>query len=228
MFEAIDELVRGIKEELGDYDVLKVDDLSLRNDLCAMRENKDFIYFRLLALLQDSGGAGDLKGITFAGKLSTQRWDEILYNEILPQVDPYDIISRRMLIGALLVGKVMPEHLKNHLAQIKECYTWGFTSAAAIYCRTILEEGFRETLKSRPEFRTPEQRRQLEGWSLDWLLNHSRKNKYFYREVIEKAYKIKENVNHIVHPTSAKKPELQIQDLDIIKDTFYILEMLFR
>ena len=57
---------------------------------------------------------------------------------------------------------------------------------------------------------------------------HSRKCKYFYTELIEKAYKIKENVNHVVHPTSAKKPDLQMPGLDIIKDTFYILEMLFR
>ena len=65
-------------------------------------------------------------------------------------------------------------------------------------------------------------------WSLAWLLNHSKKKKYFNVEVIERAYRLKENVNHIVHPTSAKKPEMRLSDLEIIKDTIYILEMLFR
>ena len=113
------------------------------------------------------------------------------------------------------------------MRQIKECYAWGFETEASIYCRTILEEGFREALRPKPEFRSPQQRRDLEGWRLDWLLNHSKRKKYFYAEVIERAYNIKENVNHIVHP-SARKPAEQMSNLEIIKDMFYILEMLFR
>jgi len=228
VFEATYNVLIQIKEKLSQYDVLRVDDLSLRNDLCAIRENKDFLYFRLLELIKKTNGTGNDGRLVFGPSFSSERYDEILLDEVLSQADPYTLIRKKMEIGTLLVGKTIPEHLKKHLTLIKECYAWSFDSAAAIYCRTILEEGFREALKSKPEFRTSGQRSDLEGWSLDWLLNHSKKNRYFYLEVIDRAYKIKENVNHIVHPTSARKPDIQMSALEIIKDTFYILEMLFR
>lgn len=218
VLEAIDRVVVQIKEELGEYDVLKVDDLLLRNDLCAIRENRDFKYFKVLELL-------GIKHVP--AELSFERRCEIR-DEIFNRVSPYAIMTRKMEIGALLIGKTIPEHLVKHLTLIKECYVWGFNSAATIYCRTVLEEGFREALKSRHEFRTTQGKKDLEVWPLDWLLNHSKKNRYFYVEAIEKAFKIKENVNHIVHPTSARRPGIRMSDIEIIKDTFYILEMLFR
>lgn len=193
-----------IKEKLSQYDVLQIDDLLLRNDLIEIRER------------------------TFDPDIPEDRWWEILQEEIIGSIDPDTLIRRKMDLGALLVGKKVPEHVRHHLGMIKKCYEWNFGNAASIYCRTILEEGFREALKSKPEFTTPQQRKDLEGWSLEWLLNHSKKKKYFYVEVIKRAYKLKENVNHIVHPTSAKKPDVQMSSLEIIKDTFYILEMLFR
>jgi hypothetical protein len=231
VFDAIDNVVIEIKEKLAQYDILRVDDLTLRNEMVAIRENKDFVYFEILKiLLRDVDEKKDDK-LTFAPnwkEFYLSRWDDILQDEILSQVNPHTLITRKMDLGTLLVGKTVPEHLRIHLRQIKECYAWGFKTEASIYCRTILEEGFSEALKSKPEFGNPQQRRDLEGWSLDWLLNHSKKKRYFNMEVIERAYKLKENVNHIVHPTSAKKPEMQLSGLEIIKDTFYILEMLFR
>lgn len=227
VFEAIDNLVIKIKERLADYDVLRVDDLSLRNDLCAIRENRNFRYFQLLELISKTD-TGDTGPLVFRSNISPERWQEILRDEVLSQVDPSILIARKMEIGALLVGKTIPAHIEKHLILIKECYAWSFDSAAAIYCRTVLEEGFREALKSKPEFRTPEGKKDLEGWSLDWLLNHSKKKKYFYPEVTERAYKIKENVNHLVHPTSAKQPVTRMSSMEIIKDAFYILEILFR
>ena len=231
IFEAINKVVIEIKEKMAQYDVLRVDDLTLRNDLIAIRENKDFVYFEILEMLSKHVDPGKVNKLTFAPnweEFNRNRWWDILQDEILSQVDPYTLILRKIDFGALLVGKTVPEHLRVHLRQIKECYAWGFGNGASIYCRTILEEGFREALKSKAEFSTPQQRRNLEGWSLEWLLNHSKNKKYFYIEVIKKAYKLKENVNHIVHPTSARKPDVQMSNLEIIKDTFYILEMLFR
>jgi hypothetical protein len=231
VFEAIENVVIEIKEKLAPYDILRVDDLTLRNELVAIRENKDFVYFEILRIFLRHVGESKDDKLTFAPnweEFYSSRWDEILQDEILSQVDPHSLISRKMDLGTLLVGKTVPEHLRTHLRQIKECYAWGFETEASIICRTILEEGFREALRPKPEFRSPQERRELEKWSLDWLLNHSKKKRYFHVEVIERAYKLKENVNHIVHPTSAKKPAIQLSDLDIIKDTFYILEMLFR
>lgn len=223
-FDAINTLVVTIKEKLAQYDVLKVDDLLLRNDLIAIRESRVFIYFKLLKIITGESDSLDFGPEWDVGSENYYAVREMMSNRL----SPHSLITNMMCVGALLVGKAVPEHLKTHLRLIKECYAWDFTSAAAIYCRVILEEGFREALKSKPEFSTPQQKKDLEGWPLDWLLNHSKKKKYFYREVIEKSYKLKENVNHIVHPTSAKKPETQMSDLEIIKDTFYILEMLFR
>jgi hypothetical protein len=231
VFENIHKVVIEVKEKLAQYDVLRVDDLTLRNDLIAIRENKDFAYFEILEILSKYGDKAVGEKLTFAPnweEFNRDRWWGILQNEIISNVDPYTLITRKIDLGTLLVGKPVPEHLKAHLRQIKECYAWGFGNGASIYCRTILEEGFREALKSKAEFSTPQQRRNLEGWSLEWLLNHSKNKKYFYIEVIKKAYKLKENVNHIVHPTSARKPDVQMSNLEIIKDTFYILEMLFR
>lgn len=231
VFENIYEVVIEIKEKLAQYDVLRVDDLTLRNDLIAIRENKDFAYFEILEILSKYGDKAGGDKPTFGPnweEFNRDRWWDILQNEIISNVDPYTLIMRKMDLGTLLVGKPVPEHLKGHLRQIKECYAWGFENEASIYCRTILEEGFREALKSKAEFSTPRQRRDLEGWSLEWLLNHSKNRKYFNGEVIKRAYKLKENVNHIVHPTSARKPDVQMSNLEIIKDTFYILEMLFR
>jgi hypothetical protein len=228
VFEAMNDLVIEIKAKSATYDILRVDDLTLRNELVAIRENKDFVYFEILKILL--GKSKDDK-LTFAPnweEFYENRWDDIKHNIIFSQVNPHTLITRKMELGTLLVGKTVPEHLRTHLRQIKECYAWGFATEASIYCRTILEEGFREVFRPKPEFRSPQQRKDLEGWSLDWLLNFSKKNRYFYIEAIERAYKIKQNVNHIVHPTSAKKPERQLSELEIIKDTFYILEMLFR
>jgi hypothetical protein len=223
-FAAMGTLVVTIKEKLAQYDILKVDDLLLRNDLIAIRESKDFLYFKLLEIISENS-----EPLVFGPE-----WDvgsDIYYDvkeEILARVSPHKLITNKMRLGALLVGKTMPEHLKAHLRLIKECYAWDFHSAAAIYCRVILEDGFREALKSKPEFRMPQEKKNLEEWSLDWLLNHSRKKGYFYPEAIKRAYKIKGNVNRIVHPTSTRKPHVQMSELEIIKDTFYILEMLFR
>jgi hypothetical protein len=89
-------------------------------------------------------------------EFNQDRWWAILQDEILSQVDPYALILRKMELGTLLVGKTVPEHLGAHLGQIKECYAWGFQTEASIYCRIILEEGFRDALKSKPEFRTPQ------------------------------------------------------------------------
>ncbi|PIU56449.1 MAG: hypothetical protein COS87_02175 [Chloroflexi bacterium CG07_land_8_20_14_0_80_45_17] len=230
IFEAINNLVIEIKEKSTPYDILRVDDLTLRNELVAIRENKGFVYFEILKILQRHLGESKDDKLTFAPnweEFYENRWDDIMHAEIFSQVNPHTLIMRKMELGTLLVGKKVPEHLRTHLRQIKECYAWGFETEASIYCRTILEEGFREALRPKPEFRSPQQRRDLEGWRLDWLLNHSKRKKYFYAEVIERAYNIKENVNHIVHP-SARKPAEQMSNLEIIKDMFYILEMLFR
>jgi len=231
VFETIEDLVIEIKEKSASYDILRVDDLTLRNELIAIRENKDFVYFEILKIFQRYLGEDQGNKLTFAPKWEEfypSRWDDILNDEMLSRVDPHRLIARKMELGTLLVGRTVPEHLGTHLRQIKECYAWGFETEASIYCRTILEEGFREALRPKPEFRSPQQRKNLEWWPLDWLLNHSKKKKYFYVEAIKRAYEIKQNVNHIVHPTSAKKPERQLSGLEIIKDTFYVLEMLFR
>ena len=42
VFKAMGRLVIEIKEKLAQYDILKIDDPFLRNDLSAIRENKDF------------------------------------------------------------------------------------------------------------------------------------------------------------------------------------------
>ena len=229
VFKTLENLVIKIKEKLAHYDILRVDDLSLRNDLAAIRENKDFAYFELLELFRKYTPNADI--LTFAPNWEAfyeDRWDDILQGEIFSQVDPYTLIIRRMELGALLVGKTVPDHLKTHLTQIKECYAWGFETEASIYCRTILDEGFREALKPKPEFSKPEGKENLKKWRLDWLINHAKKKKYFYIEAIDRAYKIKENVNRIIHPSTARVPKEQMSNIDIIKDTFYVMEMLFR
>lgn len=229
--EAINNLVVEIKEKSAAYDILRIDELPLRNELVAIRENKEFVYFEILKAVNRYLGESENDKLNFAPnweEFYSSRWDEILHDEIFSQVDPYSLMSRKLDLGTLLVGKNVPEHLRTHLKQIKKCYAWGFETEASIYCRTILEEGFKEALSLKPEFSSPQQRTTLKRSPLAWLLKHSRDKGYFYNEAIERAYKIKENVNHIVHPTGAKKAKRQLSDLEIIKDTFYILEMLFR
>ena len=231
VFKAINNIVIEIKEKLAEYDFLRVDDLSLRNDLAAIRENKDFVYFKFLESIKNYDESRNTDRLTFGpnwDEFYESRWDDILHDEILSQVDPYTLIIRRMDLGTLLVGKSVPEHFVRHLRQIKECYAWGFETEASIYCRTILEEGFREALKPKPEFRTPDGKENLKKWPLDWLIKHAKREKYFYSEAINRAYKIKENANKIIHPSTASVPKEQMSNIDIIKDTFYVMEMLFR
>jgi hypothetical protein len=214
-----------IKEKLAHYNVLQIDDQTLRNELIAIRENTDFVFFEILKILSKYLDTGE--EWTFAPEINQDKWWDMLQEEILSQIDPDMLIQRKMDLGALLVWKTVPEHLRNHLALIKECYTWGFENAASIYCRTVLEESFRYALKSKPEFRTPQGKQNLEIYRLSWLLNHSKQNKYFYKEVIDRAITITENVNKIVHP-SIKEPRVKLSNIEIIKDTFYVMEMLFR
>jgi hypothetical protein len=209
-----------IKEKLAQYDVLQIDDLRLRNDLIAIRENKDHLYFEIWEIL-------GVDKPTFAPEVNHDQWWKVLTEEMIPEVDPDTLVQRKMDLGALLVGKTVPEHVRIHLEMIKECYKWGFGSAASIYCRTILEEGFREALKSKAEFSTPQGKKGLEQMDLSWLIEHSKQKRYFNREVIDKASLIRMNVNKIVHP-SKKEPRVTLPNIHIIKDTFYILEMLFR
>jgi len=228
VFKTISKVVIEIKEKLAQYNVLQVDDLTLRNDLIAIRENKDFVYFEILEILSKYVDTGEP---TFAPNwegFNRDRWWNILQEEILSQVDPYTLIMRKIDLGALLVGKTVPEHLRSHLGKIKECYVWGFETEASIYCRTILEEGFREVLKSKPEFRSPQGKKELENRPLAWLLNHSKEKRYFYKEAIDRATTIKDNVKKIVHPSSAGEPKITLSNIEIIKDTFYVMEMLFR
>jgi hypothetical protein len=198
----------------------------LRLELIAIRENKDFSYFEILKILSKYDETWE--ELNFAPEINRDEWWNMLQEEILSQVDPDTLIRRKIDLGALLVGKTVPEHLRGHLAQIKECYTWGFGSAASIYCRVILEEGFREALKSKPEFGTLQGREELESLLFAQLLNHSRKNRYFYKEVIDRAFKINGNVKKLVHPTSAPDPKTALSNIEIIKETFYVMEMLFR
>jgi preprotein translocase subunit SecE len=62
---------------------------------------------------------------------------------------------------------------------------------------------------------------------LSWLIEHSKQKRYFNKEVVDRASLIRMNVNKIVHP-SKKELKVTLSDIEIIKDTFYILEMLFR
>lgn len=144
-------VVMEIKEKLAQYDILQIPDLTLRLELIAIRENKDFSYFEILKILNNDAE----EGLNFTPEINRDEWWNMLQEEILSQVNPDMLIRRKIDLGPLLVGKAVPEHLRSHLAQIKECYTWGFKGAASIYCRVILEEGFREGLKSKPEFGTP-------------------------------------------------------------------------
>ena len=226
VFINIQKVVIEIKEKLAQYDVLQIDDLRLRNDLIAIRENKDFYFFEILEILSKYVDTGEK--VTFAPEIPMDKWWNILQDEIIPHVDPDTLIRRKTDVGALLVGKTIPKHLRGHLAMIKECYTWGFENAASIYCRTILEEGFREALKAKSEFSTPQGKKELENHPLAWLLNHSQQNRYFYKEAIDRGITIKDNVNKIVHPTSAKEARTTLSNIEIIKDTFYVMEMLFR
>jgi len=231
LFKSIDDLVIEIKKNLMNFDVLRVDDLSLRNDLIAIRENKEFLYFKLIDSGSQHDHAGNTDRLTFGPnwqKFYKDKWDETLHEQIFPRVNPYALIMKKIELGAILVGKTIPSHLKIHLIRIKECYAWGFETEATIYCRIILEEGFKEALKPKPEFSKPLGKKFLKDGSLSWLLKHSKGKRYFYKEVMQKAYIIKDNINKIVHPTSAKEPEVRISNLEIIKDTYYILEMLFR
>jgi len=222
-YESTYDVVIEIKEKLAEYDLLQIDDLRLRNDLIAIRENKDSPYFEILKIFRKSTG----EELTFEPDINQDRWWKILQEEIIPNVDPEGLIRRKMDLGALLVGKTIPRHLKGHLRMIKECYAWGFEDAASIYCRTILEEGFREALKSKPEFGTPQGKKDLEEMGLSWLIEHSKQKRYFNKEVIDRASLIRMNVNKIVHP-SRREPKVTLPSVGIIKETFYILEMLFR
>ena len=215
VFKTLENLVIEIKEKLVHYDILRMDDLSLRNDLAAIRENKDFPYFELLEIIKKYIPNADR--LTFAPdweEFYENRWDDIVQDEIFSQVDPHRLIMRKMELGALLVGKTVPDHLKTHFTQIKQCYAWGFKTEATIYCRMILEEGFREALKSKPAFRTPEQKENLKKMSLDCLISYAKRKRYFYIKAINRAYKIKENVNKIIHPSTAKVPKEQMSDID--------------
>ena len=229
VFKTLENLVIETKEKLAHYDILRVDDLSLRNDLAAIRENKGFPYFELLEIMKKYIPNAD--SLTFAPdwkEFYENRWDDIMHVEIFSQVNPHTLIMRKMELGTLLVGKTVPDHLKTHLTKIKKCYAWGFETESSIYCRTILDEGFREALKPKPEFSKPEGKKNLKKWHLDWMINHAKEKKYFYIEAIDRAYKIKENVNKIIHPSTARIPKEQMSNIDIIKDTFYVMEMLFR
>ena len=108
-------MVIEIKEKLAQYDVLQIDDLTLRNDLIAIRENKDFVYFEILEILSKHVDPGKVNKLTFAPnweEFNQDKWWDILQEEILSQVDPDTLIRRKMDLGALLVGKTVPEHLR--------------------------------------------------------------------------------------------------------------------
>ena len=226
IFINIYKLVIEIKEKMAQYDVLQVDDRTLRYELIAIRENTDFIYFEILKILSKYLDPGE--EWNFAPEINQDKWWDMLQEEILSQINPDMLIQRKMDLGTLLVGKTVPEHLRVHLRQIKECYAWGFKTEASIYCRTILEEGFREALKAKPEFRTPEGKKELEKMVFASLLNWSRNKKYFYKEAIDRGFTINNNVKKIVHPSSVKEPRVALSNIEIIKDTFYVMEMLFQ
>ena len=137
VFKTLENLVIEIKEKLAHYSILRVDDLSLRNDLTAIRENKGFFYLEILEMVREFSPNAD-RLTTFAPdweEFYENRWDDIMHDEIFSQVNPHTLIMRRMELGALLVGKTVPDHLGYHLSQIKECYAWGFETEASIYCR---------------------------------------------------------------------------------------------
>jgi len=108
IFEAINNLVIEIKEKSTPYDILRVDDLTLRNELVAIRENKGFVYFEILKILQRHLGESKDDKLTFAPnweEFYENRWDDIMHAEIFSQINPHTLIMRKMELGTLLVGK---------------------------------------------------------------------------------------------------------------------------
>jgi len=79
-------LVTEIKEKSTQYDVLQIPDLTLRLELIAIRENKDFSYFEVLKILSKYDDTGE--ELNFAPEINRDEWWNMLQEEILSQVNP--------------------------------------------------------------------------------------------------------------------------------------------
>ena len=210
----IRDIVSEIKITLGNEPVLHIQDIMLKKTLIDIRDNnlEASVFFKLCNILKIDLGK-HIPGYR-------ERFYDLL-EEIHDQVLPNEFIKNKMEIGTIILSQSIPPFYQFHLDKIRDCYCFNFPEAAAIWTRSILEVGIKETLKKRssPKVAALEKKRLVD------LIELCRDS--FESSVIEKMENVRLEVNKLLHSKDISKKE-KVDCLQVIKDTFQILEKLFE
>lgn len=215
-WDKMTDIVSVIKEILGNEAVLQIPDIGLKRTLTDIRDNKRFIFFKICEIL----GVGP--GIH---PLNYEEMRDDLHEQIHDQVLPNEFIRGRMEIGTIILGHYVPHIFQYHLEKIRDCYCFNFPEAASIWCRSLLEVALKEALKRRGKIRSNSKVLYMDEIKLKDLINMCRG--LFEPSLIDKMKYVQREVNLILHSEDISKRE-KINHLNIIKDTFQIIEHVFE
>jgi len=198
-----EEILKELKDALSrEGPVLKINDPVLKKELQKIREEE-----------------------TSREDIDFDEEDEV---DIFDWLDPKDIIYREREFGALIVGQSTSSIFYHCVNEIRKCYIHGLFNATVVFCRALLEVGLREALKKRGLYKTNEKVIYLDERNLEGLLRECKDNKVLPRKFLEKAHSVRKKANSIIHPKDKPIKYSEEEALSTIKDTFSILEELYR
>jgi len=214
--EEIGKVYSQIQEILGNDELLvEIKDVDLRKALRSIRDNNDkkFVFFGLLKIL----------GIQFPFVPSElfEKIDE-LREEINCRINPFTIIESRIKIGTLILGQSVPDIFRYNFQRIKDCYCFGFSDAASIWCRSLLEAGVMEALRKRGKLNL----RYLDDEKgLAYFINQC--SDIYEKTLIDKMHYVRKKVNRLLHSENITEKE-EMDHTKIIKYVFDIIENIFE
>lgn len=201
--------LKEIRDALARESSLKVSDEGLRRELQEIRDKnlgedpswREFVYDEELEAAQDS-----------------------LFNPY----DPREIWEHAREIGTIIVGQSTPSIVSHYLDEIKLCYQYQLLNATIVFCRALLEVGLREFLRKQGVYKTNEKVIYLDECNLNGLIRECKEHNFLPRKSLNKLHAVRKKANRILHSSSKVTSCSQEETLSIVKDTFSVLEEIYR
>jgi len=134
--------------------------------------------------------------------------------------DTTDFGKRIMKIGSWVVLKPIPNEIRHHIRNLKNCYAHGQFEASIIYCRTLLELSGFDYLKRQKIIK-------YNANKYAWKIGNILDILFINREIYNKINDIKKAANKILHGTTINEEINEQNAYEAIKTTIEFIEYLY-
>lgn len=208
IFQPVVDIVLKIQMLLAAAPILTVDDANLRKAIKRIRNYEYYNFFEVYKKSEDIIPEDYNKHIL--------PYDQ----DIHMQISPLELFNNKLYISTIIISQSVPESIQTQFSKIKECFCFNFDEAAAIWCRSLLEECLKEILKKKGAFKSTQKIQYLREMNLVGLINVCKD--YFDYNMIKKMNFIRRQVNNILHASR------RTNTYEIISSTFSVIENIFE